>query len=85
MLESELRAELQSERQQLAKAVRDIEDGWGRLRRQQRVIADLRAGGHNIQEAERLAELMSTTLIEWELHRGLIEQRILYLEGRLPE
>jgi hypothetical protein len=80
-----LSVELQSERQQLAKAARDIEDGRLRLSRQQLAVADLRAGGHNTSEADRLVEVTSKTLTEWERHRSLIEQRIRYLEGKLLE
>ena len=85
MREPALRAELQTERDHLAKAKRDIEDGWLRFRRQQKVVADLRAGGNDTRAAERLVELTSETLTEWERHRSLIEQRILYLEGKLLE
>jgi hypothetical protein len=80
MDEPSRRAELRGERLQLVKADRDIENGRLRLQRQERTVADLRAGGHNTKEADRLIELTSKTLIEWERHRSLIEQRITYLE-----
>jgi hypothetical protein len=85
MPELTLREELQTEREHLAKAERDIKDGWLRLHRQEQTVADLRSGGHNTSEAERLVELTSKTLEQWERHRSLIEQRILYLKGRLVE
>jgi hypothetical protein len=80
MEEPSRRAELQLELQQLAKADEDIESGRRRLQRQQATVANLRAGGRNTIEADRLLELTSKTLIEWERHRSLIAQRIVYLE-----
>jgi hypothetical protein len=45
----------------------------------------LQAAGENTREAERLVQLMKQSLIEWERHRVLIEQRIAYLEhGAFP-
>ena len=44
-------------------------------------MSSLRASGHDTAQAERLIELLKHTLIEWERHRALIEQRIAYLEG----
>lgn len=85
MPELALREELQTEREHLAKAERDIEEGRLRLCRQQQAVTDLRAGGHNASEVERLVDLTSKILTEWELHRSLIEQRILYLKGKLME
>lgn len=85
MHELALHAELQTERNHLAKAQRDIEDGWLRLRRQQQAVAGLRDGGHKTGEADRLVDLTLKTLTEWERHRSLIEARILYLEGKLLE
>jgi hypothetical protein len=41
----------------------------------------LQASGQNTEQAERLVSLLKRTLIEWERHRALIEQRIAYLEG----
>jgi 2,3-bisphosphoglycerate-independent phosphoglycerate mutase len=85
MLDEALRAELQTERDQLAKAELDISAGWSRLRRQQQAVVDLRAGRHNTQQAERLVAVTSETLVEWERHRVLIEQRIAHLQERLRD
>jgi hypothetical protein len=74
--------ELRSEKALLIKAEQDIEEGWRRLRNQQQLLEDLQAGGHDSKQAERLVHLMQQTLIEWERHRVLIEQRILHLEGQ---
>lgn len=73
--------ELEAEKQLLVKAEADIESGWSRLRNQQELLNSLRASGHDTAQAERLIELLKRTLIEWERHRALIEQRIAYLEG----
>jgi len=77
------RAELRTEKALLLKADADIEDGWRRLRGQQDLLLDLQAGGHDTTEAERLLHLMEATLVEWERHRTLIEQRVAYLEKKL--
>jgi hypothetical protein len=74
--------EIESEKQQLLKAEADIENGWIRLRKQEDLAASLRVSGHDTNEAERLVQLMKHTLIEWECHRQLIEQRIAYLQAR---
>jgi hypothetical protein len=77
--------ELEAEKRLLVKADADIEAGWSRLRNQQDLLSSLQAAGENTREAERLVQLIRQTLIEWERHRGLIEQRIAYLEhGVLP-
>jgi hypothetical protein len=56
------------------------------LRQQQQLLSDLRADGHDTKQAERLVLLMQQTLIEWERHRVLIEERVGYLERQLsPE
>ena len=73
--------QLRAEKDLLIKAEKDIEDGWKRLRNQQTLLEDLQAGGHDSKQAERLVLLLKQTLIEWERHRGLIEERITYLEG----
>lgn len=72
--------ELKSERAQLLKAHKDIEDGWTRLRNQEGLVEGLQAGGHDIRQAEHLVVLMKQSLVEWERHRILIEQRVAYLE-----
>jgi hypothetical protein len=73
--------ELESEKQLLVKAEADIESGWSRLRNQQDLLTSLQASGQNTEQAERLVSLLKRTLIEWERHRALIEQRIAYLDG----
>ncbi len=72
--------QLKVEKTLLLKAERDIEDGWKRLRGQQRLLADLQAAGQDSKQAARLAQLLQQTLIEWERHRALIEERVSYLE-----
>jgi hypothetical protein len=72
--------QLRVEKTLLLKAERDIEDGWKRLRSQQRLLADLQAAGHDSREAQWLVELLRQTLVEWEQHRVLIEERISCLE-----
>ena len=72
--------QLKLEKTLLIKADKDIEDGWQRLRNQQQLRDDLQAGGHDSKQAERLVQLLKQTLIEWERHRALIEERINYLE-----
>lgn len=77
------RAELAAERALLVKAETDIEQGWQRLRNQQDILRELYAGGHDTRQAERLVQLLHETLVEWERHRVLIEQRVAYLETRV--
>ncbi len=72
--------QLKAEQALLLKAERDIEDGWKRLRSQQQLLADLRAAGHDSRQAERLEQLLQQTLVEWERHRVLIEERVAYLK-----
>jgi hypothetical protein len=45
------------------------------------LLLELRAGGHDTTQAERLVQLMKDTLTEWERHRILIEDRVAYLES----
>ena len=72
--------QLRAEKVLLVKAETDIEDGWKRLRNQQDLLRELRAGGHDTKLAERLVGLMMQTLVEWERHRILIVERVAYLE-----
>jgi hypothetical protein len=74
--------ELRAEKAQLLKAEKDIEEGWRRLRNQQDLFLELQASGHDTTQAERLVELLRQSLVEWERHRTLIEQRVAYLEAR---
>ncbi|MBV8925640.1 MAG: hypothetical protein JOZ74_09760 [Bradyrhizobium sp.] len=72
--------ELRAEKAALLKAESDIEEGWKRLRSQQDLATELRAAGHDTAQAERLVQLLRQTLIEWERHRALIEERVAYLQ-----
>ena len=84
IIDAAYRAEqLRSEKLLLVKAETDIEDGWKRLRNQQDLLRELRAGGHDTKQAERLVGLMMQTLVEWERHRILIVERVAYLEKEL--
>jgi hypothetical protein len=75
--------QLHVEQQLLSKADSDIEQGWTRLRDQEDLLSWLQATGRDTREAKRLLQLMKSTLIEWERHRGLIEQRVAYLQRQL--
>ena len=84
IIDAAYRAEqLRAEKLLLVKAETDIEDGWKRLRNQQDLLRELRAGGHDTKQAERLVGLMMQTLVEWERHRTLIVERVAYLEKEL--
>jgi hypothetical protein len=72
--------ELRAEKTLLLKAESDIEEGWKRLRQQQDLLLEMYAAGRDTRQAERLIDLLKSTLIEWERHRVLIEQRVAYLE-----
>jgi hypothetical protein len=72
--------QLRTEKALLIKADKDIVDGRQRLRNQQHLLEDLHAGGHDSTQAERLVVLLEQTLMEWERHRVLIEERVAYLE-----
>jgi hypothetical protein len=74
---------MESEKRLLLKAEADVESGWSRIRNQQDLVDWLRSQGHNTVQAERLVRLMEQTLIEWERHRVLIEQRIAYLQRKI--
>ncbi|MBR0903609.1 hypothetical protein [Bradyrhizobium liaoningense] len=76
---AELTEQLHAEQRLLVKADRDIEEGWLRIRDQEDRVRELMAGGHDTVQAERLVDLLKQTLIEWERHRVLIEQRVIYL------
>ncbi|SCB50582.1 hypothetical protein GA0061098_1014183 [Bradyrhizobium shewense] len=76
---AERTAQLDAEQNLLVKADRDIEEGWQRIRDQEDRVRELMAGGHDVRQAERFVELLKQTLIEWERHRTLIEQRVRYL------
>lgn len=80
---AELAPELEAERWLLTKAQTDIEQGRVRLRNQEDLLAILQASGHDTLQAERLVLVLRQTLVEWERHRNLIEQRIEYLRRRV--
>jgi hypothetical protein len=81
---AERASQLAAEKAVLVKAEADIESGWTRLRNQEDLLTSLRSAGHDTVQAEQLVELLKCTLIEWERHRVLIEERIAYLEGTVP-
>lgn len=77
---AERNAELVFERDQLAKADVDIEQGRNRYRNQQDLVKAMQFRGQDTKQAERLVELLGETLQQWECHRHLILQRIDHLE-----
>lgn len=76
---TERTAQLDTEQRLLVKADKDIEEGWQRIRDQEDRVRELMAGGHDTRQAQRLVDLLRQTLIEWERHRVLIEQRVAFL------
>ncbi|MGY8638632.1 hypothetical protein RAD15_39820 [Bradyrhizobium sp. 14AA] len=76
---AERTAQLKAEQRLLVKADQDIDEGWQRIRNQEDRVRELMAGGHDTRQAERLVGLLKETLVEWERHRVLIEQRVEYL------
>jgi hypothetical protein len=81
----EIMSQCSKEEALLRKANEDIEAGRSRLRDQEHLILSLKASGRPIVEAERLASLLRGMLAEWEIHRGLIAERLAYLMARLDE
>jgi hypothetical protein len=78
--------QLRAEKILLLKADSDIEQGWKRLRNQQELLLELEVAGHDTTQAGRLVQFLQHTLVEWERHRRLIEERVSYLEQKsLPE
>jgi hypothetical protein len=73
--------ELHREQSLLRKASLDIDQGRERLGAQEARVNRLRTGGRNTCEAERLAAALAATLVEWERHGILIQQRVSYLQG----
>jgi len=74
-------AQLDAEKALLINADHDIEDGRNRLRNQEDLLLSLQTAGHDTRQAEQLVQLLRRTLIEWERHRVLIEERVAYLEN----
>jgi hypothetical protein len=77
---TDMAGQLRVEKALLIKADKDIEEGLRRLRNQQLLLNELQAAGYDSTQAERFVRLLQQTLIEWERHRGLIEERVAYLE-----
>ena len=75
--------QLRAEQRLLKKADTDIEEGWQRVRDQEHRVRELLADGHDIRQAERLVDLLKQTLVEWERHRTLIQQRVIYLQSEV--
>ncbi|AMA58679.1 hypothetical protein [Bradyrhizobium sp. CCGE-LA001] len=75
--------QLDAEQRLLVKADKDIDEGAQRVRDQEERIRDLMADGHDTRQAERLVGLLRQTLIEWERHRILIKERIIYLRQQV--
>ncbi len=73
--------ELAKEREDLAKADRDLREGAERILRQGRIVDELRRDGHDVREAERTLQLFQDTLRAWSDHRDAIIQRIAMLEA----
>lgn len=73
--------QLQAEQELLLKAEADIEAGWKRVRSQEKLLSELQAAGYDTRDGERLTDLMLQTMVEWERHRTLIEQRVAYLKA----
>jgi hypothetical protein len=75
--------QLRLEQLLLEKADADIDEGWQRIRDQEHRVRELKADGHDTRQAERLVGLLQQTLVEWERHRTLIQQRVIYLQGEV--
>ena len=75
--------QLHSEQRLLVKADRDIAEGAQRIHDQEDRVRELLADGHDTRQAERLVDLLKQTLVEWERHRVLIEQRVTYLRQQV--
>jgi len=75
--------QLRLEQRLLVKADADIEEGWQRVRNQEDRVRELQADGHDIRQAEKLVDLLKQTLVEWERHRTLIQQRVIYLQSEI--
>jgi hypothetical protein len=80
---AECTEQLNAEQRLLVKADADIEEGRQRLHGQQARVRELEADGYDTKQAERLVEVLKQTLTEWERHRALIEQRVIYLRQQV--
>ena len=72
--------DLAMERAHLAQAERDILEGETRVLRQEELVAQLQAEGHNSIEAETLLRVFRETLQAWKAHRDQILRLIDDLE-----
>ena len=75
-------AEIRAEELQLRKANADVSAGQARVRNQECLLADIAEQSTAARQGERLVALLKGSLIEWERHRVLIEQRLTYLRER---
>lgn len=78
----DLDAELRTELAAFAKAGQHICAAEVRIRKQQELAEKLGMKGRETRDAERLVDVLQRTLLQWEVHRRLIEERISYLETR---
>jgi hypothetical protein len=70
------------ERALLLRATRDVIDGQVRLGRQYELLNEMRIKRLDTRHAERLIEVLSATLEQWERHRVMIGERLAYLEAQ---
>jgi hypothetical protein len=70
------------ERATLLMAGRHIADGEDRLRRQRDLLYQMRIRKLDTCQGERLVDVLQATLEQWQLHRGMIIERLAYLEGQ---
>jgi cyclopropane fatty-acyl-phospholipid synthase-like methyltransferase len=73
--------DLQTEREHLAKAERDINEGEARIARQAELLRYMRDAGQDVSQAETLLENLKKTLQIWKEHRDEILRTIARLEG----
>jgi len=67
---------LDTEREHLAKAERDIVEGERRISRQMFLIERMQQQGLDMAEAERLLLTLQGTLGEWQAHRDQIPREL---------
>jgi hypothetical protein len=77
--------DLETEKENLAKANRDISEGEDRIARQTELVERLRRSGHSVAQAERLLDTLHQTLQSWRDHRDEILRTITRLEMGRPE
>jgi hypothetical protein len=74
--------ELEIERANLARSEEGIAAGEQRITEQIVRIERLRAGGHDMTDAERVLKALQNTLREWQTRRDGILKRIAHLERK---